>query len=48
MRLVAAGHLSLDGLITHRRSAAQAPEAYAQAFDDAGCLKMVLNWSGIQ
>jgi 3-hydroxyethyl bacteriochlorophyllide a dehydrogenase len=42
--LIDAGALSLDGLITHRRPAAQAAEAYATAFTDAACLKMVLDW----
>lgn len=45
-RLVEAERLSLDGLITHRRSAADAPEAYRTAFNDPSCLKMVLDWSG--
>ena len=43
--LVAAGVLSLDGLITHRRAAREAAEAYPQAFSDPDCLKMVLDWS---
>ena len=42
--LVESGALSLAGLITHRRPAAEAPEAYATAFDDPACLKMVLDW----
>ena len=42
--LVAGGRLSLDGLITHRRDAESAPSAYATAFDDPACLKMVLDW----
>jgi 3-hydroxyethyl bacteriochlorophyllide a dehydrogenase len=42
--LVAAGRLSLDGLITHREDAAEAPRAYRTAFTDVGCLKMVLDW----
>ena len=41
---VAAGRLSLDGLITHRADAADAADAYRTAFDDAECLKMVLDW----
>ncbi len=41
---VEAGRLSLDELITHRRSADQAEDAYRTAFDDPACLKMVLNW----
>ncbi len=43
--LVGAARLSLDGLVTHRRPAAEAPEAYRTAFGDPGCLKMVLDWS---
>ncbi|CAA9282137.1 MAG: 2-desacetyl-2-hydroxyethyl bacteriochlorophyllide A dehydrogenase BchC [uncultured Acetobacteraceae bacterium] len=43
---VADGRLSLDGLITHRRDAAEAPDAYRTAFGDADCLKMVLDWRG--
>ncbi len=44
-RLVHTGELSLDGLITHRAPAAAAAEAYRTAFGDAGCLKMILDWS---
>ena len=44
-KLVEAGTLSLDGLLTHRRPAADAPSAYPIAFDDPACLKMVLDWS---
>jgi len=43
--LIDSGALSLDGLITHRRPAALAAEAYATAFGDAACLKMVLAWA---
>ncbi len=43
-RLIDSGSLSLDGLVTHRRPAAQAAEAYRTAFDDPTCLKMVLDW----
>ncbi|MBE7211356.1 MAG: chlorophyll synthesis pathway protein BchC [Gluconacetobacter diazotrophicus] len=39
------GTLSLDGLVTHRRPAHEAEAAYAQAFEDPACLKMVLDWS---
>jgi len=46
--LVEAGRLSLDGLITHRRDASQAEAAYRTAFGDPGCLKMVLDWRGIE
>ena len=44
--LIESGALSLDGLITHRRPAADAADAYETAFTDAGCLKMILDWSG--
>jgi len=43
--LVEAGALRLDGLITHTRAAAEARDAYATAFDDPACLKMILDWS---
>ena len=42
--LVARGALSLDGLITHRRPASEANEAYRTAFGEPECLKMVLDW----
>lgn len=42
--LIADGRLSLDGLITHRRPAVEANDAYPVAFGDAGCLKMILDW----
>jgi 3-hydroxyethyl bacteriochlorophyllide a dehydrogenase len=42
--LHAAHLLSLDGLVTHRREAAQAEAAYHTAFEDSDCLKMVLDW----
>ncbi len=42
--MAAAGILSLAELITHRRPAAEAPDAYAQAFVDPACVKMVLDW----
>ncbi len=45
--LLAAGTLSLDGLITHHRPAAAANDAYVTAFGDAACLKMVLDWSDV-
>lgn len=41
---LAAGRLSLDGLVTHGRDAADAAEAYRHAFEDSACLKMVLDW----
>lgn len=42
--LLHAGRLSLDGLLTHSEPAENAGNAYSQAFTDAGCLKMVLDW----
>lgn len=44
---LAEGRLSLDGLITHRRAAPDAPGAYRTAFSDAACLKMILDWREI-
>ncbi|MFO6465188.1 chlorophyll synthesis pathway protein BchC [Jannaschia sp. KMU-145] len=46
--LVEAGILSLDGLITHEAWAADAADAYATAFSDPACLKMILNWGTVQ
>ena len=43
--LAGGGALSLDGLVTHRAPAGNAPAAYRTAFNDTGCLKMVLDWS---
>jgi 3-hydroxyethyl bacteriochlorophyllide a dehydrogenase len=43
--LVAAGRLSLDDLVTHRRPPAEAERAYREAFDNKACLKMVIDWS---
>jgi 3-hydroxyethyl bacteriochlorophyllide a dehydrogenase len=45
--LIDAGRLSLDGLITHRYDAAEAASAYETAFNDPSCLKMVLDWRGM-
>ncbi len=45
-QLVESGALSLAGLVTHTRPAADAPEAYEQAFTDSDCLKMILDWKG--
>jgi 3-hydroxyethyl bacteriochlorophyllide a dehydrogenase len=42
--MVDSGALSLDGLITHRRPAREAGEAYRTAFGDPACLKMILDW----
>jgi len=44
-RLLDAGLLSLDGLITHRSEPARAASAYHTAFTDPACLKMILDWS---
>jgi len=43
-KLVESGQLNLDGLITHRQEAADAPAAYRTAFTDPSCLKMILDW----
>jgi bacteriochlorophyllide a dehydrogenase len=42
--LVGAGRLSLGGLISHRRPASEAVQAYPIAFSDPDCLKMILDW----
>lgn len=42
--LIEARRLNLDGLISHRTSAARASEAYQTAFNDPACLKMILDW----
>jgi len=42
--LVVSGALSLEGLITHTLSPAQARQAYEVAFGDPQCLKMMLDW----
>ena len=42
--LVECGALSLGGLITHTKPAADARGAYEQAFTDPSCLKMILDW----
>jgi 3-hydroxyethyl bacteriochlorophyllide a dehydrogenase len=42
--LISSGKLSLDGLITHRREATDASDAYRTAFNDPSCLKMILDW----
>lgn len=43
-RLVESGQLSLGGLITHTQDAANANDAYRTAFEDASCLKIILDW----
>ena len=42
--LLDSGRLSLDGLITHCESPQHAADAYRTAFEDADCLKMILDW----
>lgn len=44
VELVRSGTLSLDGLITHRRTFDQASDAYRTAFGEPTCLKMLLDW----
>ncbi len=44
-RLLDDGRLSLDELITHHAPASEAASAYATAFTDPTCLKMILDWS---
>ncbi|SDT96422.1 chlorophyll synthesis pathway protein BchC [Stappia sp. ES.058] len=44
MGLVDSGRLSLGGLISHRADAGDAPKAYATAFGDPHCTKMILDW----
>ena len=43
--LVESGALSLERLISHSLPAVQAAHAYGVAFEQADCLKMVLDWS---
>jgi 3-hydroxyethyl bacteriochlorophyllide a dehydrogenase len=43
--LVEEGAVSLSGLVTHRAPASDGAAAYAAAFGDPACLKMVLDWS---
>lgn len=45
--LLDSGALSLDGLITHTANAADAQTAYATAFEDPTCLKMMLDWRAV-
>lgn len=47
IELIDIGLLDLDGLVSHARPAAQAADAYPQAFTDPDCLKMVLDWRSI-
>ena len=48
LQLIATGKLSLSGLITHRADASNATDAYATAFSNPSCLKMVLDWRQLQ
>ena len=45
--MVGSGRLSLEGLVTHKVPATEAPTAYGQAFSDPNCLKMVFDWRDI-
>ena len=45
--LVEGGALSLGGLITHAAGSERADKAYPTAFNDPGCLKMILDWKDI-
>ncbi|SEA45008.1 chlorophyll synthesis pathway protein BchC [Rubrimonas cliftonensis] len=42
--LIEEGFLDLSGLITHHAPATDADAAYRTAFEDAACLKMILDW----
>lgn len=48
MSLLRSEDLSLDGLITHRALPTRAADAYRTAFEDADCLKMILDWRSCQ
>jgi len=43
-KYVSQGKLVLDDLVSHIQPVAAAPSAYRQAFTDAACIKMVLDW----
>ncbi len=43
---IESGRLDLSGLITNTAGAEVAPDAYRTAFEDAHCLKMILDWRG--
>lgn len=47
LALVGSGRLSLEGLVTHKVPATEAPTAYGRAFSDPNCLKMVFDWRNI-
>lgn len=42
--LAADGRLALDGIVTHRLGFDRAADAYATAFTDPRCVKMILDW----
>ena len=44
VQLVLDGRLDLSGLVTHHGRPGRAEQAYATAFDDTDCLKMVIDW----
>jgi bacteriochlorophyllide a dehydrogenase len=46
-KLVSRGDLSLEGLVTHREAATDAPNAYRTAFEDPRCVKMILDWRNV-
>ncbi len=46
--LIAAGQLEVDSLITHRLSADDAPRAFDIAFNDPACVKLALDWEGVE
>ncbi|HET7233122.1 MAG TPA: chlorophyll synthesis pathway protein BchC [Longimicrobium sp.] len=43
-RLANEGRLPLDGIVTHRGSPRDPRSAYATAFGDPACVKMILDW----
>jgi 3-hydroxyethyl bacteriochlorophyllide a dehydrogenase len=45
--MVEKGTLSLDGLVTNRVPANDAPVAYGEAFTNPSCLKMVFDWRDV-
>jgi 3-hydroxyethyl bacteriochlorophyllide a dehydrogenase len=45
--MIEQGGLDLDGLVTDVRPVGEFNTAYPQAFTDAACLKMVLDWSSL-
>lgn len=44
LALIDTGRLSLGGLITHHAAPSDAAAAYRTAFNDADCLKMIIDW----